>query len=78
MTQPAPNIEVKVGCGGGGDLPVGRVKGIISGNYRLIRGRVVKFFCLFLSVCMSGLFEGVKISAKLSIQFNPFRATRRL
>ena len=27
MTLPALNIEVKVVCGGGGDLPVGRVKG---------------------------------------------------
>ena len=27
MTLPAPNIEVTIVCGGGGDLPVGRVKG---------------------------------------------------
>ena len=27
MTPPTPNIEVKVECGGGRDLPVGRVKG---------------------------------------------------
>ena len=37
-------------------------------NYRLITGRVVELFVFYLYVCMSGLFDGVKISAKLSIQ----------
>ena len=37
-------------------------------NYWLTRGRVVGAFHLYLSVCMSDLSEGVKISAKLSIQ----------
>ena len=45
---------------GGGDCP----------NYWLTRGRVVGAFHLYLSVCMSGLFDGVKISAKFSIQVN--------
>ena len=37
-------------------------------NYRLTRGRVVGAFRWYLSLCMSGLFDGVKISAKLRIQ----------
>ena len=39
-------------------------------NYPLIRGRVVGLFDLYLYVCMSGLFDRMKISAKLSIQVN--------
>ena len=50
------------GGGGGGNCP----------NYQLIRGRVVEHFC-FLSVCMSGLFNGGKISAKLSIEVSKLK-----
>ena len=40
-------------------------------NYQLIRRRVVEFFVFsYLYECMSGLFNGVKISAKLSILVN--------
>ena len=48
--------------GGGGNYP----------NYRLTRGRVVGafFFLLYLYVCMSGIFNVVGISAKISIQVN--------
>ena len=66
----ASSIEVIAVYSGGGYLPVG---GVMVGwgncpNYRLITGRVVELFVFYLYVCMSGLFDGVKISAKLSIQ----------
>ena len=41
----------------------GESERVISGNDQLHRGRGVSEFCLFLSVCMSGLFDGVKVSA---------------
>ena len=39
------------------------VREIVSGNDWLSGGSLVLVvFCLFLSVCMSGLFDGVKVS----------------
>ena len=76
LTSIAPNTEVMI-CGGvDGDLPEGVMWGGRGGggnyrNYRLTRvGFVGAFLLLYLYVCMSGIFDVVGISAKLSIQVN--------
>ena len=66
----ALKIGMRILWGEGGVLPsVGVSEWVVSGNEYLNRGRGICGF-LFRYVCMSGLFDGVKVCAKLSIQVN--------